>query len=375
MNIYIVKGGIGKHVLFSSMIEKLSEINNEKIIIVSSYPDLFKYHPKVEISVNHHQPGFYDEYIKDTDNNVIYQEPYYSNYVKGKTHILKEWTNLYNIEYKDELLPDIYVDDFSIEECKRFVEMNNNFIITQFTGGQSPLNLDVNRPHINMGQIREYPRELAQIVVNKLKDNYPDLTILNYALPNEQSYNLENTISIEAPYLFYVSLLHYAKTYIGVDSSLQHFAANRYNKKIGVVLWGDTSPICLGYNKNMNLMIKDGSMRPLCNPIGDIFNKDGSPWKNPDLTCMQIEPDSVIENVELCIDHNKDISDDIPNISKDETVIEINEKTQNMLFDIQNQIMVLDKKYKTVIETYISSQDKEGEYNISSDGKKLVKTG
>ena len=44
MNIYIVQGGIGKHVMFSSLIEKLVEKDGEKIIIVSAYPDLFKYY-------------------------------------------------------------------------------------------------------------------------------------------------------------------------------------------------------------------------------------------------------------------------------------------------------------------------------------------
>ena len=94
MNIYIVQGGIGKHVMFSSIIEKLA--NGEKISIVSAYPDLFKYHPQVEKSVSFHEAGFYDKYIKDTENNVIYHEPYYSNYVKGKTHFIEELAKFEN---------------------------------------------------------------------------------------------------------------------------------------------------------------------------------------------------------------------------------------------------------------------------------------
>ena len=125
--------------------------------------------------------------------------------------------------------------------------------------------MDVNRPHINNSQIKDYPRHLAQELVNKIKDKYPDIAILNYSLPNEASYNLKNCVQIEAPFLFYVALLQYCKTFIAIDSSLQHFAANRHNDKQGVILWGATDPKCLGYKKNINITnrIRSGNNRPI----------------------------------------------------------------------------------------------------------------
>ena len=377
MNIFVIQGGIGKHVMFSSLIEKLSETSNEKIIIVSAYPELFKFHPKVEISASFHEPGFYEKYIQNTDNNIIHTEPYYSNYVKGKTHLIEEWAKLNKIEYTKDLLPDIYIDDFAVEESKRFVSERKQFIITQFSGGQSPINMDVNRPHISMTQKRDYPRELAQNLVFQLNKKYPDITILNYALPNESTYNLQGTIQIEAPFLFYVSLLQYCKTYICIDSSLQHFAANRFNKKKGIVLWGGTDPICLGYEKNINLTnAKDNihKMRPLCIPMGDIFNSDGSPWRDDDSTSMNINPEMILQNVDSCIEFNDKIVEDIENVCKNSSIIEVNEKTRNILFSIQYQIKELNDKYNTVLQSYIASKDKEGNYNLSGDGKKLVKT-
>jgi len=371
MNIYIVQGGIGKHVMFSSIIEKLA--NGEKISIVSAYPDLFKYHPQVEKSVSFHEAGFYDKYIKDTENNVIYHEPYYSNYVKGKTHFIEELAKLHSVEYSNDI-PDIYIDDFAAEEAERFLENFPEFIITQFSGGQSPLNMDVNRPFINVGQLKDYPRHLAQTVVDKIKEKHKDITILNYSLPNEQTFNLKGTISIESPYLFYVALLKYCKTFISIDSSLQHFAANKYNKKNGVVLWGTTSPISLGYEKNINLSKDDThTMRPLCSTIGDVFCEDGSPWKHPDPECMNIDTELILESVEKSITYNSDIEIDTSNIVKNTDMIEVNEKTRNMLGQIERQMQDLNNQYQTIIQTYIASKDKEGNYNLSKDGKKLIK--
>jgi hypothetical protein len=375
MNIYIVQGGIGKHVMFSSLIEKLAEEDEDKIIIVSAYPDLFKYHPMVEVSANFHEPGFYDKYVKGTDNNVIYREPYFSNYVKGETHFIQNLAEILGVEYDNDL-PDMYVDNFAVEESQRFVENFPNFIVTQFSGGQSPINFDPNRPFMQMGQIKDYPRDLAQDVVNTIKKEYPEYKILNYALPNEATYNLENTIHIESPYLFYVSLLNYCKTYISIDSSLQHFAANRYNKNQGIVLWGSTDSKCLGYQKNVNItMTGEHTMRPLCNTIGDVFNEDKSPWKHPDPECMKFDPSLVLDPLENCIKNNEKLSNEkLINVVKNENMIDINEKTQQVLKRIEAEVGRLNEKYQSVIETYIAAMDKDGQYRVSSDGKRLIKT-
>jgi hypothetical protein len=378
MNIYVVQGGIGKHVMFSSLIEKLAEKDGEKILVVSAYSDLFKFHPKVEFSADFGQAGFYDKYVKETEHKIIYSEPYYSGYVRGKTHLIQNWAELYGVNYENDV-PDIYMDDYSLEECERFVEDFPNFIITQFSGGQSPINADLSRPFTgHNGQIRDYPRELAQEVVNKIKKKYPDMTIVNYSMPNESTYNLKDTTPLESPYLFYVSLATYCKSFISIDSSLQHFAANRYNQKQGVVIWGSTSPDCLGYSKNINLTNKsteDHVMRPLCSPLGDIFNEDGSPWSFNDADCTKVSPNDIVKAVETTMKNNDKVDVDKSNIVKNTSMIDVNEKTRNMLTSIEIQMRYLNDKYQAIIDTYVASQDKEGRYNLSKDGKKLIKAG
>ena len=374
MNIYIVQGGIGKHVMFSSLIEKLSEKDGEKIMIVSAYPDLFKYHPKVEVSANFPEAGFYDKYVKGTDNNIIYREPYLSNYAKGETHFIKELAELLEVEYDNDV-PDIYVDKYALEESERFVENFPKFIAVQFSGGQSPLGFDKTKPFFNNGQLKDYPRDRAQDVVNMIAKDYPDYKILNYALPNEQTANLENAISIESPYLFYVALLTRCKAYIGIDSSLQHFAANRYNQNKGIVLWGSTGPQSLGYEKNFNLAItKEHTNRPLCSTIGDVFTADGNHWQHPDPECMNFDPAFVIDKLDECIKHNEELPNQVVlNVVENDNMLDINEKTQQMLLAIENEVGRLNEKYQNVVDAYVAANNKEGSYRVSSDRKRLIK--
>jgi hypothetical protein len=373
MNIYVLQGGIGKHVMFSSLINKLSEKSGDKIAIVSAYPDLFKFHPNVEKSVVFHEAGFYDEYIKDTDNDIIFHEVYYSNYIKGKTHFIEELAKLNTVTYEDDI-PDIYVDSFAMEEAERFLENFPKFIITQFSGGQSPVNFQANQPFFNNGgQIKDYPRDLAQKLIYNIREKYPDHKILNYVLPNESTNNLDETIQIEAPFLFYVCLLQYCDAYIGIDSSLQHFAANRYNNKKGVVLWGSTSPKCLGYEKNINLSnCKEHTMRPLCSPAGDIFNKDKSYWKPPDPDCMKINPDLIVEKLKECFEYNTNVELSDKHIVQNENMIDLDEKTMERLDKIEKQVKYLDQQYKMVVDAYVAAKGKKGTYNVSTSGNRLI---
>lgn len=422
MNIYLVEGGIGKHVMFSSLIPKLAK--DEKIIVVSGYSDIFEYHPLVEVSVPYDLPGFYDKYIKDTKNSINHSEPYYSDYIKGNQHMIESWCNLYDLEYDKQTFPEIYIHEDFEKEAKKFSKETGKFIIVQFSGSQSPLNFDQTPYHTNnrFGQIKDYPRVLAQKLVNNIKIRWPHIKILNFALPNEEHFRLENCITIEAPYFFYNSLLQYCESFIAIDSSLQHFSGNKFLEKMGVVLWGATGPSQLGYSKNNNITnSKDEThpMRPLTRPVGDIFNEDGSFWENNDIQCLDLDPEVIIRQLELTLKFNKDIKPSTKNIIKkkkkkteknvespDEVITEvkkneklssgkkildeifeeeikdgivIDEDTKNKLIDLNEEIefhkkdmIRLSLQCSDIIEIYLNAKRLKGDFVLNDDCSKLV---
>ena len=304
MNVYIIEGGIGKHVFFTSMIKKLAEKSARgKIIVMSSYPDIFENNPLVLRSLSRNTPYVYEDLILNKDNQIYFADPYFdSGVIQNKTHVIESWSTKLNIEYNKEDTPKIYPMPNLQNDARKFKKENGKFIIVQFQCGQSPLEQDFKEPYKYQGFERSIPFDVAQKIIDGIKENYPDLTIVNFTLPNEYS-SLKNCIRLDAPYLFYHALLEEAETFIGINSCLMHFAGAL--NKTGIVLWGGTSPKVWGYDFHINL---SGSCsqnnlycsRPFLRDLGD-FNSSGEKWQCPNPTCMNIEPEEILSNLKTLI--------------------------------------------------------------------------
>ena len=252
MKLYVLSGGIGKQFLFTSMIKELTK--KEKIAVVSPYPDLFQNHPMIEAVYSQDNSKDFYKYFDE----IIYREPYNGTYLRGETHLLKEWAKDYGIkeqEHKGVYYPSEQVTK-GVDEILE--QIPNDFIILQFTGGQPPQNFEQKQEYqINdFIQGRNYDFNQAVELVKSIKDEYPNTTLLQYGLPNE-GYDFKE-LGVERltiPYVYYIELLksEKCKTFIGIDSSLQHFA--RASDKKGIVLWGETKSLQVGYidfHINMN---------------------------------------------------------------------------------------------------------------------------
>jgi len=249
---YRVEGGIGKHIAFSSLITKLSKKDGKKINLISAYPDLFADHPKVSNSFSFEQYELNKNKISKVVSNIHMYEPYKGTFAFGTTHLLQDWSNAYGIDWSQKDLPEIFVSNEIKDEVKKIATELGDFILTQFTGGQPPLEFNPQAQYQNnmMQQQRNYPFGMAQHLVLKIKEENPDLKIIDFSLPNEHQL-IQGTQRLELPYIYYVELLKYAKTFVGVDSSLAHMAAAS-NKK-GVVLWGGIPAYKFGWDLHINL--------------------------------------------------------------------------------------------------------------------------
>ena len=296
MRIYNITGGIGRQLAFTALLPKLVE--KEKIYTLNPYPDIFQNSPYVERAIPIGMPYAWTDYVIKKENEIITPEPYFNNrFIHKECHLIEAFCEECDIEYDDSMKPEVKLPQQLYSDAERFKKENGDFIIVQFTGGQAPLG-DFKNCYNPQGQIRAYPLELAQEFVNKFKSKHSDIKILNMSLPNE--YKLEGTIQVAAPYLFYVALLGHCKTFIGIDSSLNHMSAC-VNKK-GIVMWFGTSPIHFSYGHNVNLEGKCNSndlhcSRPYVRELGDL-QANGTVWNCPDPECQRINPDVIMENIE-----------------------------------------------------------------------------
>ncbi len=159
-----------------------------------------------------------------------------------------------------------------IEQVRNAIKQKGfkDFVIMQFTGGQSPLiqvppkvvkneqGMDMQVPdwskvpynYDNEPLKRHYPTEKAQEFVDLFASAHPDTAILLFQLPNEPMPHNNSTFNFTIPYLTYYELAKEAAGVVTIDSSLQHLVAGVTKS---VVIWAHSKPESFGYSYNKNI--------------------------------------------------------------------------------------------------------------------------
>lgn len=255
-NTYIVEGGVGKCVSFTSIIPKLVEKDGGPIKVVSPHYQVFANNPDVEMVFDQASIFLDDPRIVESDN-IIYCEPYKSNFVKGDEHILQSYCKLLGVEFDVSMKPKLYTDRVKPDalEWLESVGVKGKFMLVQFSGGQATMSYAPGVEYNSNNPGKNYPPFFAQMIINTLKDQFPDMAIIDATLPNEPGY--VGTIKCDQHWTLIVELLKMSEGFISMDSSLQHFAA-AVNVP-GVVVWGNTRWTQYGWmhHKNMSYFDKN----------------------------------------------------------------------------------------------------------------------
>jgi hypothetical protein len=296
---FSLEGGLGKHIAFAGFIPELvKKYSSQKIIVMSSYSDIFYNIPGVYRSVTTTTPNAYEDYVSQSE--FIFTEPYWTDsFINERTSLVKVWASLLGVQWGSGVLTNSVTQNVK-DDFKKLVPENKKLILVQFNGGQSPLKVDINKPfEYNHSQHKTYNYDLACSLVKQIHETYPDrFTIVDYSIQNE-SKEIPGTTRVTIPYIRYIGLSKLAKAIICIDSSLQHMAAAVGNKAI--VIWGATDPEQFGYKWNVNLTAKCPFNTLHCNlpylrNIGD-FRSDGSKWQCVDPTCTNVSPDVIIQEL------------------------------------------------------------------------------
>jgi len=246
LDTYVVEGGVGKCVAFTSLIPKLSK--KSEVQIYTPYIDCFAGNPDVKMAFESTLP-LQDSRIMASDN-IYYSEPYKSNFQFGKQHLIESYCELHNVEFDKSMKPKIYTDRHK-DSVKEWLDKNEikKYILIQLSGGQSKWNYADNVQYQNINPNRNYQPYLAQQVVNMLLEEYPNTTIINCVLPNEPHY--QGTIRCDLHWSQIHEMLKGSEGFVCIDSCLNHFSASA--EKHGVVIWGSTRWTQFGYSHNKNL--------------------------------------------------------------------------------------------------------------------------
>jgi len=248
-NIYIVTGGLGKNILFTSLIPSLCKKDKvERISIVATWPHVFSSNEQVDQVQPFLNLGWKHEPILEQYDNVIYHEPYLSNYIKDKDmHMLNDWANGLGISLVDPK-PKPYIkntneDDYSLSEPLT----KSKYCVVQVNGGAGQFGENVNSP-------RDYRLDLVQKLIFRIKKQL-DLDVVCFRLESEPKPS--DTITFksksEEGVLGILPLIENAEFVVTIDSALMHFAACTDKKTITLWNTSQTSPERIGYTFQTNL--------------------------------------------------------------------------------------------------------------------------
>ena len=207
------------------------------------------------------------------------------------------------------------------------------------------------------------------------RKSYPDVKILNFCRPNEDSAQLKDTISdLNLTPMDYAALVKYSMGFVTIDSSMMHICSNRYTEKIGVCLFGSSSPKQFGYIENINLSVNGKhSRRPLPKTLCDLYSKENNLFLD-DMSVMEISPTEIMFAVDHMVSVNsKRGSIDYSNYLNEFKRISIPESLKTVFLNIRNQQNQHEHTINTIIKQYLDSLGLVGNYMLSKDLTQLVK--
>lgn len=263
-----VKGGLGYNIALVRVIQALSK-SDYKVKVMSPYWDIF-----ASAGIDYYKPEEAKDFIFDAfeEGAEIIEHRLYdmSDFIYKKLNYRDAWCKLLGV-------PEVSEEDYNKltlnpEKAFPFLsnlaedvlsKINDKFILVQVAGGQSPL---VQVPTNEKGEQdwskvpydyeheplkRHYPIDKAQKFVDKFKESNPDVTVIQYALPNEPQ--IEGCEHFVVPYLVYY-ILSKSDRCLGaftIDSSLAHLITG--NTKV-MTVWGHSTPEAFGYSCNKNVI-------------------------------------------------------------------------------------------------------------------------
>ena len=241
--IWHIQGGLGKNVAGSSLVKDIKETYpDRKLIMVTSYPELYLNNPLVDrIYQLGQSPYFYEDYIEGKDVIISKHEPYnQSDHITKKKHLIHNWCDLMGLEYKGQL--PVIVPNYPQSMLPGLWKKNKPIMVIQTGGGP------MEGQKYGYSWTRDIPAEVAQEIVKAFHQKYH---IIQVTRPN--GYDLQNVERLDKKMsnIELCSLLQASQKRVLIDSSLQHIAAAMSLKS--TVLWVGTSPKVFGYEIHNNI--------------------------------------------------------------------------------------------------------------------------
>jgi hypothetical protein len=239
--IFQISGGIGKSVMATAVCEAIKKkYPDSKLIVVTSYPDVFLNNPFVDrsYSFNEH-PYFYSDYIENEDFKVFAHDPYLeTSYIEQNEHLIKTWCEMFDLPYDGES-PKINLTQREIEFFTKKYNSDKPIMLLQTNGG--------GEQNIKYSWARDIPSSIVERIIEKYSIGY---NILHVRRDDQPAYS--NTIHVSDSFRGLAVLIYISEKRLLIDSFAQHVAAGF--GLTSTVLWIANKPEVFGYPVHKNIV-------------------------------------------------------------------------------------------------------------------------
>ena len=233
--IFQVRGGIGKTIMSTAVISALKKQNpKNKIITVSSYPEIYKNNPEVSAIYNFENfSSVYYKYCKNQKFKIYGLEPYeHTDFITQDKDLYEVWSSLCEVEYNHEF-PSFYLSKDEVEEYSKLFPSDKPIFALQTHGGDESQGMDYN-----------WARDLPDNEIEKIIDHYKDdYTIYHIKSDWQKSY--KHTIPATQGIRAIAVLIQLSRRRLFIDSFAQHLAVALH--KPSTVCWVTTTPKQFSY--------------------------------------------------------------------------------------------------------------------------------
>jgi ADP-heptose:LPS heptosyltransferase len=267
--IFQINGGIGKVVASTAVCASIrAKYPNDKLIVVSGYPDVFLGNPNVDRAYAFGQQAyFYKEYIENQEIKLFAHDPYLeAKHVMQEENLIETWCKLFDLPVV-RLTGELFLTDRENDFFTKKFHSEKPILLMQPNGGADN--------NIKYSWARDIPSYVVEAVIDKYKDEY---NIIHIKREDQISY--KNAFPITDSFRASVVLINMSEKRLFMDSFAQHVAAAL--NKPSTVLWIANSPMVFGYGLHHNILsLKENSRPELRNSYLGKYNIGGDPIEFP----------------------------------------------------------------------------------------------
>lgn len=243
MNVIIdVSGGLGKSIISTAVIKALRKhYVRDNIIVVTSYPDVFKGNPDVNRVITHANSGpIFRDFINNKEAKVFLTDPYStSDFIMEKKHLIEIWCDICGVKYNGEM-PELFITKSETQYYEDFYRVDKPILAIHPNGGSV-------EQRLKYSWTRDIPRPILEEVIDYYKDDYSIIHI-----KREDQLIYPNTIAALDNFRSIAIMLKLSSKRLFIDSSAMHISASL--DLPSTVAWIGTNPKVFGYNMHDNII-------------------------------------------------------------------------------------------------------------------------